>query len=123
MKTITQIIAGAQALLNISFELKNCFEEYLSDEYKTFLHMLRVIEEQLPSLVRPYAGTGRIPYRYNPFIRAFLDIRIFRDTKDRSVNPAASWRTKSAVIVRIRACTQQSDLFPGIYVSIRTRII
>ncbi|MDR1148465.1 MAG: hypothetical protein LBK66_07525 [Spirochaetaceae bacterium] len=36
MKTITQIIAGAQALLNISFELKNCFEEYLSDEYKGY---------------------------------------------------------------------------------------
>jgi hypothetical protein len=72
MKTITQIIGGAQALLNISFELKNCFEEYLSNEYKTFLHMLRVIEEQMPSLVRPYAGTGRIPYQYNPFIRAFL---------------------------------------------------
>jgi hypothetical protein len=45
MKTISQIIAGAQALLNISFNLTNCFEEYLSDEYKTFLHMLRVIEE------------------------------------------------------------------------------
>ncbi|MDR1149312.1 MAG: transposase, partial [Spirochaetaceae bacterium] len=81
MKTITQIIAGAQALLNISFELKNCFEEYLSDEYKTFLCMPRVIEEQLPPIVRPYAGTGRIPYQYNPFIRAFLAKGYFGITK------------------------------------------
>jgi hypothetical protein len=64
MKTISQIIAGAQALLNIPFNL--------TDEYKTFLHMLRVIEEQMPTLIRLYAGTGRIPYQYTPFIRSFL---------------------------------------------------
>jgi transposase len=72
MKTISQIIGGAQALLNISYNLNECFEEYLSDEYKTFLHMLRVVEEQMPTLIRPYAGTGRIPYQYIPFIRSFL---------------------------------------------------
>ncbi|MDR1326122.1 MAG: hypothetical protein LBK00_08825 [Treponema sp.] len=72
MKIISQIIAGAQALLNISFNLTGCFEEYLSDEYKTFLHMLRVIEEQMPALIRLYAGTGWIPYQYTPFIRGFL---------------------------------------------------
>jgi hypothetical protein len=72
MKTISQIIAGAQVLLNISFNLERCFEEYLSDEYKTFLQMLRVIEEQMPALIRPYAGTGRIPYQYTPFIGSFL---------------------------------------------------
>jgi hypothetical protein len=60
MKTISQIIAGAQVLLDISFNPAECFEEYLSDEYRTFLHMLRVIEEQMPALIRPYAGTGRI---------------------------------------------------------------
>jgi IS5 family transposase len=54
------------------FDGYGCFEEYLSDEYKTFLHMLRVIEEQMPALIRPYAGTGRIPYQYTPFIRGFL---------------------------------------------------
>jgi hypothetical protein len=45
MKTISQIIAGAQALLNIPYDITGCFEEYLSDEYKTFLHVLRVTEE------------------------------------------------------------------------------
>ncbi|MDR2052895.1 MAG: hypothetical protein LBP80_05730 [Treponema sp.] len=34
--------------------------------------MQRVIEEQMPPLIRPYAGTGRIPCRYTPFIRSFL---------------------------------------------------
>jgi hypothetical protein len=41
MKTISQIITRAQVLLNISYDLTGCFEEYHSDEYKTFLHMLR----------------------------------------------------------------------------------
>jgi hypothetical protein len=34
--------------------------------------MLRVIEEQMPILIQPYAGTGRIPCQYTPFIRSFL---------------------------------------------------
>jgi hypothetical protein len=55
-----------------SYEIKGCFEEYLSDAYKTFPHMLRVIEEQMPTLIRPYAGNGQIPYQYTPFIRSFL---------------------------------------------------
>jgi Flp pilus assembly protein TadD len=77
VKTISQIIAGAQAILAVSYDLTGCFEEYLSDEYKTFLHMLRVIEEQMPTLIRAYAGTGRIPYQYTPFIRSFLAKRYF----------------------------------------------
>jgi transposase len=77
MKTINQIIGGAQALLSISYDLKGCFEEYLGDAYKTFLHMLRVIEEQFPILIRPYAGTGRIPYQYTPFIRSFFAKQYF----------------------------------------------
>ncbi|MDR2786567.1 MAG: hypothetical protein LBB83_11710 [Treponema sp.] len=34
--------------------------------------MLRVIDGQMPTLIRPYAGTGRIPCQYTPFIRSFL---------------------------------------------------
>jgi transposase len=70
MKSITEIIGGAQGLLDISYELQGIFEEYLSDEYKTFLHMLRVIEESQPPIIRGYAGTGRKPYEYQPFIRS-----------------------------------------------------
>ena len=56
MNSITEIIGGAQGLLDISFDLQNCFEEYLNDEYKTFIHILRVIEEVQPPLVRRYRG-------------------------------------------------------------------
>jgi hypothetical protein len=35
MKTITEIIGGAQALLDIPFELQSCFEEALNDQQKT----------------------------------------------------------------------------------------
>ncbi|MDR1179713.1 MAG: transposase [Spirochaetales bacterium] len=72
MKTITQILGGAQALIHIPFDIQNCFEEYLSDTYKTFLHLLRVIEEFLPPLIRPRAQTGRPAYPYMPFIRSIL---------------------------------------------------
>jgi IS5 family transposase len=78
MKSITETIGGAQALLGISYELQNCFEEYLSDEYKTFLHMLRVIEEALPVVIRRYAGTGRKPYQYLPFIRSNWAMSYFK---------------------------------------------
>jgi hypothetical protein len=72
MKPISQIIAGAQVLLNISPYLTGCFEESHSDEYQSFLPMLRVIEGKMPVLIRPYAGTGRIPCQYTPFMRSFL---------------------------------------------------
>jgi transposase len=57
-------------LLPISFKLQDVFEEYLDNSYKTFLHILRVMEAALPPLVRGYAGTGRKPYPYQPFIRS-----------------------------------------------------
>jgi transposase len=77
MKSIAEIIGGAQCLLGISYELQEIFEEYLSDEYKTFLHMLRVIEEAQPPIMRRYAGTGRKPYEYQPFIRSALAKQYF----------------------------------------------
>jgi len=70
MKTITEILGGAQALLDISFDLQKCFEEKLNIQQKTFLHMLRCIEKYIPVLYRPYAGTGRMPYQYLPYLRS-----------------------------------------------------
>jgi hypothetical protein len=72
MKTISQIIAGAQALLNISFNPAGCFEEYLSDEYKTFLQMLRVIEEQTPALMRSMREPDGHPISILPLYGVFL---------------------------------------------------
>jgi hypothetical protein len=70
MKTITEIIGGAQGLLNISFDLQSCFEEKMNELQITFLHMLRYIEKYIPVLNRPYAGTGRIPYQYLPYLKS-----------------------------------------------------
>ena len=78
MKTITEIIGGAQVLLDISFELQSCFEEALNEQQKTFMQMLRCIESHLPTLIRPYAGTGRIPYQYKPFLRSQLAKNFFQ---------------------------------------------
>jgi transposase len=78
MKSITEIIGGAQGLLDISYELQDIFEEYLTDEYKTFLQMLRILEEAQPCQPRNYAGIGRRPYQYGPFIRAAYAMRYFR---------------------------------------------
>jgi hypothetical protein len=52
MKTITEIIGGAQGLLNIPYNLRDVFEEYPTDEYKTFLHIVRVLEDAQNPLVR-----------------------------------------------------------------------
>jgi hypothetical protein len=78
MKSITEIIGGAQALFNLPYNLQGCFEEYLTDEYKTFLQMLRVIEDALPPIMRRYAGIGRKPYQYLPFIRSNFAMRYFK---------------------------------------------
>ena len=78
MKTITEIIGGAQALLDVKFDLQTCFEETLNDQQKTFMHILRCVEEHLPILIRPYAGTGRIPYQYLPFLRSQLAKNYFQ---------------------------------------------
>jgi len=78
MKRISDIIAGAQGLLNISFEIQHCFEEALNDRQKTFLNMLRCIEEHLRLPERQYAGTGRKPYKYLPFVRSQLAKNYFQ---------------------------------------------
>ena len=60
MKSITDILGGIQTLLDIDFNPKNVFEEYLTKEQRTFLATLRVIEDTLPSeAYYPRARTGR----------------------------------------------------------------
>ena len=48
MKSITEILGGAQILFNISFDLQDCFEEYITEQHKAFLAMLRVDEHRPP---------------------------------------------------------------------------
>jgi hypothetical protein len=84
MKNITEIIGGCQALLDLRFDLQECFEEYLSDEYKTFLHILRVVENFAAGLARARAKTGRPPYSYRLYFRCEMAKRYFHieKTKD-----------------------------------------
>jgi hypothetical protein len=72
MKTVTEILGGAQILLGISFNLQDSFEEYLTVEHRSFLLMLRLIEEAQPSIAMRRKPRGRIPYDNVPIMRAFL---------------------------------------------------
>ena len=78
MKTVTEIISGAQGLLDISFDIQCCFEETLNNQQKTFLHMLRCLEEHLKVPEREYAGTERKPYQYTPFIKSQFAKSVFQ---------------------------------------------
>lgn len=72
MKSLTEILGGAQILLSISYELQDVFEDYLTEEHRAFLAMLRVIEEHLCVHERSYKGRGRKPHQDVPIVRAFL---------------------------------------------------
>ncbi len=78
MKSITEILGGAQILLAISFEIQDSFEEFLNTEQRTFLSLLRVIEEHLPYDSRVRTRTGRPSYQGRSFIRAFFAQSFFR---------------------------------------------
>lgn len=85
MKSIAEIIGGAQSLLDIDFELQSCFEEYLTDEYKTFLHILSVVETYIQEEVITGLRMGRpAEYHSQSFIRSELAKRYFHieKTKD-----------------------------------------
>ena len=74
MKSITEIIGGAQTLLDISFEIQDCFEEQLNDAQKTFLQIIRVIESFLPPQVQMQTKrrTGRPAYPLMSFLRSMF---------------------------------------------------
>ena len=57
MKSILKILGGAQILLGLSFGLQECFEEYLTEEYRGFLSILRAVEEQVKGIDK-YRGAG-----------------------------------------------------------------
>lgn len=72
MKSVIEILGSAQILLDVSFDLQDVFEEYLSDEHRAFLHILRIIEEHLPNSERAYPGRGRRRLADTPMRRAFI---------------------------------------------------
>ena len=52
MKSLTEILGGAQLLIGVSFDIQDTFEEYLSEEQRAFLVLLRLIEEDSPVRTR-----------------------------------------------------------------------
>jgi len=78
MKSVTEILSGAQILLPVSFDLQECFEEYLNPEQRTFLLLLEVIEEHLPPIIDTRSTMGRPAFEMEPFVRAFLARSFFR---------------------------------------------
>lgn len=81
MKTIAETIGGAQALLDINYDLQQCFEEHLTEEYKCFIHMLRVAWEYINGIIYPQSRMGRPGYQYKPFIICELAKRFFHIDK------------------------------------------
>jgi transposase len=91
MQTVTEILGGAQTLLPLSFDIQRCFEEYLTNEHRCFLSLLRVIEEAQPRIAIEAAKTGRPAYQNEPIMRAFLARNFFRiptvtDLRNRLLN-------------------------------------
>ena len=78
MKSITEILGGMQILLEVNFDLQKGFEEYLTQDQRTFLAILRVLEEHTPLPCETESRYGRPAFRINPFIRAFLAKSFFR---------------------------------------------
>jgi hypothetical protein len=78
MKTIAEILGGAQILFPFSFNIQHSFEEYLTDEHRSFLTMLRVIEHAQPCINAFRARTGRRPHKNEPIMRAFYARSHFR---------------------------------------------
>lgn len=85
MKSITEILGGSQILLDISYDIQDVFEDYLTETHRLFLTMLRVIESALPLLNESRSGTGRKPYAFNTFIRAFLAKSFFKLTTNKDL--------------------------------------
>ena len=77
MKSVTQIIGGKQQLFEGFHDIQKYFEEHLSGEHLTFITMLGIIEDVMPIVYRPYAGTGRPPYDDMAFVRAFFALNYF----------------------------------------------
>ncbi|MDA3849991.1 MAG: transposase [Spirochaetaceae bacterium] len=85
MKSITEILGGSQILLDISYDIQDVFEDYLTDTHRLYLAMLRIIESALPLLEENRSSTGRKPYALNSFIRAFLAKSFFKLTTNKDL--------------------------------------
>jgi len=77
MKSLAHVTGGKQQLLEGFHEVQKYFEEHLSGEHLTFMNMLRIIEDVMPTIYHSKARTGRPPYDDAAFFRAFLALNYF----------------------------------------------
>ena len=70
--------------MDVDFNLQTCLEEHLTEEYKCFLHILRVAETFIRMPMSRESRMGRPAYPYRPFIIFELAKRHFHidKTKD-----------------------------------------
>ncbi len=76
-QTVTEILGGAQILLNNSYDIKNCFEEFLSEEHRTFVNMLRIMESHFPRHEKSAGRRGRRPYENPPILKGAYLAKFF----------------------------------------------
>ena len=77
MKSITEILGGCQMVFGISYDIQEIFEGYVTNEHRTFIQMLQVIEEFLPACDRPGSLLGRKSYDEMAMIRSCLAKHFF----------------------------------------------
>ena len=77
MKSLTHVTGGKQQLFKDFHDIQKYFEEHLSGEHWTFMNMLRIIEDVMPTIYHSKARTGRPPYDDAAFFRAFLALNYF----------------------------------------------
>jgi len=84
MKTISEIIGGAQVLLPLEYQIQDSFSFLVTNKQRSFIHHLRVIEEYLPVLCHNQK-TGN-PYLGDPqFLRAFLAKSFYQDESTKNL--------------------------------------
>ena len=77
MKSISETLGGCQLLLDISFEIQDIFEGFVTEEHKCFIHLLRVLEEFIPKVQRPSFTVGRKAYDDLAMLRSSLAKQFF----------------------------------------------
>jgi hypothetical protein len=50
MKSISETLGGCQLLLDITFEIQDVFEAFVTEEHECFMNLLRVLEEFIPKV-------------------------------------------------------------------------
>ena len=81
MKNLTEILGGAQILLDISFAIQTVFEDQLSDAHKALLVVFRQIEEYAINIAKPRARTGRPSVALTGMFRAYIIKTFFQINK------------------------------------------